>query len=312
MSLRMHCRMSPPVFPPHPKHLYLERVREVHTIDMGALDVKTRWAGAAHVEVYCGPDVLLIDPYCSRPGKMEILTQPLRPRIGKIRSFLNGIGGTVRAIAVGHTHFDHSLDAPEIARFTHAAVLGSSSLATLFELSGLPGVVTVCQPHDPVDIGQSMRVTMIPSRHGRILGKFFLMEGEIDRRRRLPLRAHRYRLGSMFAVHVRTGGISILHVGSAGFKAEELESVRCDILFLCVSGWKGTPGYPQMVIDLVRPSCVVPIHHDDFTVPIGGDGGCRILRSADLDGFMKRVRAGFPGVEIRVLPPQADITITGG
>src|SRR5690606_108406 len=42
------------------------------------------------------------------------------------------------AIVAGHTHFDHVLDVPAIARATGATVYGSRSCAALCRASGVP------------------------------------------------------------------------------------------------------------------------------------------------------------------------------
>lgn len=269
-----------------------------------------RWMGTAHVELRSGNDVLLLDPYCSRPDKREVFFRPLRPRMDRIRSYVEGIQGTVRAIAVGHTHFDHALDIPETARLTGAAVLGSASLDTLLTLSGLPGRVTVCSPHKPYALGNGMALTMIPSRHGLILSRLLLLEGEIDGGCALPLRFVRYRLGAMHAIMAEMGGTTFLHVGSAGFSEDALKNIRCDVLFLCVSGWKNTPGYPEQLLEMVQPSCVVPIHHDDFTLPLMEGRPARILKSADLGNFMMRLRTCRPGMEVRLLEPLGTTTFS--
>lgn len=287
------------------KGLY-SRPRFIYEKPMDKGFVHVRWMGAAHVELRAGQDVLLIDPYCSRLSKIHIFAKRLLPNIDRIRAYLQDIEGSVRAVAVGHTHFDHALDAPEIARLTRAEVLGCASLDNLFTLAGMPGRVRVCRPRTLQETECGIHIAMIPSRHGRILGRLLLLRGDIPADAHLPLRVTGYRLGSMSSVYVRAGGVSFLHVGSAGFLERELEGLQCDVLFLCAAGWKKSAGYPKRLLDLVRPSCVIPIHHDDFTLPLYPATAYRPIASSDIEGFIRTMRSLSPKTEIRFLLPGAE------
>ena len=80
------------------------------------MSVNMRWLGTAGIELSHGGNVILLDPYLSRLGKKDIFFRPLLPRKDIISWYINSIGGNVRVIVVGHTHFDHVLDIPDIAR----------------------------------------------------------------------------------------------------------------------------------------------------------------------------------------------------
>jgi len=267
------------------------------------MTVDIRWLGAAGIELNRSGSIILIDPYLSGPGKWEILFRPLNPRKEPVSGYFRTIKGSILAIAVGHTHFDHALDIPEMARNQDCSILGGASLDTLMEISGFPGKVTVCRPHGKISLSEDSAVTMIPSRHGLVMSRHLLLEGSIGRSMQQPLRTYQFRLGEMYVPKITMGGITFLHLGSAGYLERELEAHSCDVLFLCVPGWKNSPGYPDRIVDILRPSCVVPIHYDDFTVPLLPGRRCPLLRSADLDGFMKRLRAIRPNLEVRILDP---------
>ncbi len=267
------------------------------------MPVEARWMGTAHIELHFDGRIVLIDPYITRPSKRSIFIRPLDPDPGAVQSYLDGLEGDVRAVLAGHTHFDHALDIPEVARRTDAMLLGSNSLDTLLSMSGQPGRVTVCRPRERLVLGDRLTVTMIPSMHGLVLSRLLLMEGEIDGARRLPLRVNQYRLGSMFAVKVELGGVTFLHVGSAGFLEEELSGHACDVLFLCAPGWKKWPGYPERLLEIVGPACVVPFHYDDFSLPLVPGADFRTIRSADLEGLTARLKKSRAGMETRFLVP---------
>ncbi len=267
--------------------------------------VQIRWLGTAGIELNHDGRIILVDPYLSRLSKVDIFFRPLEPHGHAPGAYLKDIEGKIEAIVCGHTHFDHALDIPGLARHTEAPVVGCASLDALLSISGLKGRVTVCRPHEPVSLDSGVTVTMIPSLHGLILGRLLLFEGDIDRDLSPALRAHQYRLGTMRTVKVNLGGITFMHIGSAGFLEHELEDHRCDVLFLCAAGWKNTPGYPERIIDILRPSTVVPIHYDDFSLPLEPGKGFRVLRSADIHTFLKRLNRASSSLEIRWIEPYA-------
>ncbi|HPI92213.1 MAG TPA: MBL fold metallo-hydrolase [Deltaproteobacteria bacterium] len=267
------------------------------------MPVSLRWMGTAHIELSHDGRVVLVDPYLTRPPKSAIFFRRLRPDPDAARAYAEGLDGTVKAIIASHTHFDHVLDIPELARRTGSTVIGSPSLDALMGISGLPGRITIARPREAVHLVDGLTITMIPSIHGLIMGRTLLMEGDIDRTLTPPLRTHRYRLGAMYTVKVELGGMTFLHVGSAGFLEEELAGHTCDVLFLCAAGWKNTPGYPERVVDILRPSCVVPIHYDDFSLPLLPGKDFRVLKSADITRFIEKVKRTGSSLEVRQIEP---------
>lgn len=265
--------------------------------------VEIRWLGTAGLEVSFENRVLLIDPYLTRAGKAEIFFRRLRPSAERIRAYTRALSGSISAVVCGHTHFDHALDIPFIARETGCTLVGSPSLKTLIELGGSNPDLRVCHGGEQVELPGGMSVRMIPSLHGLVLFGKVPYPGEIDPFARPPLKASQYRLGGMFIPRVEVGGVRIVHLGSANFIESELEGQRCDILFMCVPGWKNVPGYPSRCIEMLRPEVVIPFHFDDFTAKIPANRRVRAMPGTDLEGFTAQVRASAPGIVVKVPDP---------
>ncbi len=266
------------------------------------MSVRIRWIGAAGVELVHGNRAVLIDPYLSRPGKRECFFGRPRARPEAIEGYLHelrALPAEVSAVVVGHTHLDHALDIPELCAHYEGALLGSASLDTLLSMHGRAGRVQVCRGGERVEIEPGVYVTMIPSRHGLVVFGRVPYPGEIDSTKTLPLRASDYRHGDVFAVLVELGGTRFLHLGSANFIPEQMEGVGCDVLFLCVPGWRKIDGYPERLVDLVRPSLVVPFHHDDFSAPLPADRRARSLPAQGMKAFLQRLSGGVAGLEVK-------------
>jgi L-ascorbate metabolism protein UlaG (beta-lactamase superfamily) len=265
--------------------------------------VEIRWLGTASLEIAHDGKVLLVDPYLTRAGKVDLFLRRLRPSEDRIREYAQGLPGRVSAVVCGHTHFDHALDIPFIAREMGCTLVGGASLKTLLEISKVDADIRVCRGGEELVLPGGMTARMIPSLHGLVMFGKVPYPGEIDPRGETPLKASQYRLGAMFTPRLEVGGVSIVHLGSANFIPSELEGQRCDILFMCVPGWKYVPGYPSRCIDLLRPEVVIPFHFDDFTTGLPKTRKVRPMPGTDLPGFVDQVRRHAPGVVVRVPDP---------
>ncbi len=263
--------------------------------------ITVRWTGAAGLDITEGGHSYLVDPFPSRPGKLETLFSPLRPRKGNIRSYLEGLPGKPAALILGHTHHDHALDAPEIARRFEGPVVGSASLDVLFEAHGLSERVTVCRGGESVGLPGGAKVTMVPGAHGKVVLGRVPLPGEIAPDARPPLKAREYRCGTVFSPLVELGGVRVLNVGSADLIDAELAKVEADVVFLCVPGWKNTDNYHARVLGALQPEVVVPFHFDDFTAPLRFDRTAPNLPLLDMDKFVDRIRVLSPRTRV-ILP----------
>jgi len=270
--------------------------------------VDVRWTGAAGLEFTHSGKTVLIDPYHSRPGKREVLFGRPRAKADLIAGYLKTLPGTLSAIVVGHTHLDHALDIPELSKYLHGPLVGSSSLETVMSIHGLPGRTIVCKGGEQVELPGGARVTMIPSRHGLVVLGRAPYPGEIDPALRPPLKAREYRHGTVFAPKLEIGGVVFMHMGSANFSESALEGHRCDVLFMCVPGWKKVAGYTTRLLQMLRPHVIVPFHFDDFTAPLRPDKNKARTPLQDMHGFRKRIARSAPDAEIRLPRPFERLT----
>src|SRR6185437_8069501 len=134
-----------PGAPCHPRRASMPPVRpediawKADTLDRGATaqkkgQVLVRWLGTAGFALEHAGHVVLIDPYLTRASLARCLLSPLVPDEAAIARHVP----RADAIVLGHTHFDHALDAPVIARRTGARVYGSRSAAALCRSRGVP------------------------------------------------------------------------------------------------------------------------------------------------------------------------------
>ncbi len=227
------------------------------------LDVE--WLGVAGYRLTFEGVTVLIDPYVSRaPLRSLLLRRPALPDPALIDRY---IPGPVAGVLVGHTHWDHAVDAPAIARRDGCRVYGSDSLARLMRLHGLDGVVV--DPLRPYEIGP-FTVTFIPSWHSKLVfGRKVPFDGPLTCEDLHGLSPGAYRCGAVWGIRIDVGGVSLYHQGSADLDDAALGDVRVDIFLAGVTGRHVTPHYWRRILPKLDPRVVVPSHYDDFFAPLG-------------------------------------------
>ena len=96
-----------------------------------------RGLGAAGMACRTAEQTVLIDPYLSRIGKPELLFGRPVPDEQRIERYLDALPAPLTAILVSHTHVDHALDVPALARRLDCVFVGSRSLDVLLRAHGL-------------------------------------------------------------------------------------------------------------------------------------------------------------------------------
>jgi L-ascorbate metabolism protein UlaG (beta-lactamase superfamily) len=272
----------------------------------GPGDVRVRWLGAAGFALEHAGHTVLFDPYVTRASLARCLTAPLEPDLRAIERVLP----RADAIVVGHTHFDHAMDVPAIARRTGGLVLGSRSAAVLCRAAGVPeDQIEVVEPaagSEPVEraVGP-FELRFVPSAHSRLLLGRVPLPGEIADCDHVPLRAGAYRCGAVFSVEVRVAGRTIVHLGSAEVAEGYPAAKNVDLLLLCVAGWTSSHDLPERVARRFAPGAVLLSHWDDFLLPLSRPA--RPLPAVRLPALVERLTRAQPSMAVGTLPLKGDV-----
>jgi len=260
-----------------------------------------RWLGVAGFAIGFQGTTLLIDPYVSRVTMADSLRRRTAlPRLDLVDRWLP----RADAVLLGHTHFDHAVDAPAVARRDGATVYGGASARHLLALHGLADRSMTVEAHRPYEIGP-FTVTFVPSRHSRLLlGQRVPSDGEITCEHVGALCPQAYRCGEVWGIHISVatpgGPFTIYHQGSADLVEDAIVHRGVD-LFLCgVAGRQFTDDYTRRVLRALAPERVVVTHHDDFFVPLGEPQGFAF--GVGVERFPDEVAAFSRDIEVLALP----------
>jgi L-ascorbate metabolism protein UlaG (beta-lactamase superfamily) len=233
--------------------------------------LEVEWLGVSGYRLTYEGQTLFIDPYLSRvPFRNLVLRRPTMPDPTALERFVSAPGKTV-GVLVGHTHFDHAVDAPAIARRFGCKAYGSRSLLNLMALHGLAERTVEVEPYRSYELGP-FEVSFTPSAHSKLLlGLAVPYDGELTCEHLDSLSPGAYRCGQVWGISIAVAGIRLYHQGSANLLDEAIRERDVDIFLAGIAGRGFTDGYWQRVLTKLNPGAVVPTHYDNFFRPLGQD-----------------------------------------
>ena len=288
---------------------YAGRFQTASSAEPGSLRVA--FAGTSTLHFSTDEASILIDGFFTRPSLVRVSTGKIAPDPEAIERGLEllGVDG-VDAIACVHSHFDHAMDAPFIARIKDADILGSESTANLARGGSVPAehivVVTPDEPHAYGDITMQF-VDSIHSPGDRI-------PGTIDEPFSAPAPYKAWKTGTCFSIFLEHRDRTVLVHASTNFVPGALAGRRADVVYLG-SAMLGKLGeeffddYWREVVLATGASRVIPVHWDNFFKPAKDSLSALPYLADDFDIMMALLdsRGARDGVEI-VLPPLWETT----
>jgi L-ascorbate metabolism protein UlaG (beta-lactamase superfamily) len=251
----------------------------------GAAHLSLRYLGTAGFVLEADGHAVALDPFVSRRGLVATFTRPLTVDRALVRRHIP----RAMDVLVGHAHFDHVLDGPEVCLQTGARLIGSRAACMVGRAAGLPERQLV-ETKGREDLASGpWTVRGLPSIHGKaVLGRVPL-PGDLTAPPRWPPRATALPHGLVLNWVIDTGGLRIAHIDSADFLPDELRAHPVDVLCLCAIGRAYRPRYTEEAITLLKPRWVVPCHWDTMVTPLEAEPD--LLPGVDLPGFFQEIRA---------------------
>jgi len=270
--------------------------------------------GAAGWEITDGERVILLDPYLSRlrvTGQFGTYTTPALP--GDTRRVFGPDDDLVSDTAVvdvhvsradfilhSHSHFNHTIDMPYIAKKTGATVMGTESTTNLARAGGVPESQLLSVRGGEDYAFGSFSVKVIPSLHSALNGKQFFDSRVVPRDFRGPRRLGTDVEGGTLAYLLRLGGYQILWFGSMNYIEREVAGLRPDVAMIAAARQRLEiyEYTPRLMRALGNPRVVFATHWDEQSFPFGASQDAR-LREAE--AFVQEVKAISPRTRV-ILP----------
>ena len=272
----------------------------------GEAGVTAVFLGVSTVLISDGQTHLMTDGFFSRPPLVQVLAGEIGPDGARIADGLRRAGvERLDAVIAVHSHYDHAMDSPEVAKRVGAVLVGSKSTANIAKGWGLPLSQTVVADTGVPLIFGDFVVTLVKSRH---LPHGFA-EGVIEAPLVPPARALDYLQGESYVVHIEHPSGSLAIVGSAGFVEGALTPFRSDVVLLGVGGLSSMSDdyrriYLEETVGRLQAKRVFPVHFDDFTRPLSEGLVCTPRVMDDFDATMEELGAAAQerGFSLAMLP----------
>lgn len=245
--------------------------------------LELQYLGAAGFVIRDARRTIVLDPFVTRVGVWPTLMRPLVPDTDLIRTLIPHADD----VLIGHAHYDHILDAPDLCRQTGARLIGSRAAIMVGRAAGLPEQQLLeTAGREDIACGD-WTVRGLPSRHGKVFGRIPI-PGDMHKPPPWPPRMRELKHGLVMNWLVDTGGLRVVHIDSADFIPDELAQARADIVCLCAVGRQARLNYVRDVVRLLQPRWVLPCHWDTMFTPIHDTPD--MIPGVDLPGFIREVR----------------------
>jgi L-ascorbate metabolism protein UlaG (beta-lactamase superfamily) len=266
--------------------------------------LELEWLGTAGYRLTYAGHSLLIDPYLSRIPLSAVLRR--RTVLADATShapLLARRTGSVEGILLGHTHFDHAIDVPALARTFNTKAYGSDSLMRLMALYEMRDRAVEVRPHHPYELGP-FTVTFVPSLHSKlVLGFKVPYDGALSCEHLDQLSAAEYKCGAVYGIRIEVAGTTLYHQGSANVIDDEVPTGGVDIFLAGLAGRSFTPGYWRRVLGRLQPAVIVASHFDDFFRPLTAPLG--FTTNVNLTAFPDEIAAISRTIAVAALAPPA-------
>jgi L-ascorbate metabolism protein UlaG (beta-lactamase superfamily) len=231
--------------------------------------LEVEWLGVSGYRISFEEQTLFVDPYLSRvPFGDLVRRRPTLPDPAALDRFVHA-PGEVAGVLVGHTHFDHAVDAPAIARRFGCKAYGSDSLVALMGLHGLAGQAVEVEPYRSYELGP-FEVGFTPSAHSKLLlGLAVPYDGDLTCEHLDSLTPGAYRCGQVWGISIEVAGTRFYHQGSANLIDDAVRESGVDVFLAGVAGRSFTESYWERILPRLDPKVVVPTHYDNFFRPLG-------------------------------------------
>lgn len=299
--------------------------------------VSIQYLGVGGFLIRYGRDAILTAPFFSNPSALPVLfALPVRAnprRIDAAWAQMKIDTSGIRAILVGHSHYDHLMDVPHIARnhLPGVPIYGNEAMRQLLAADTLPGRL----PLHPVEhlmgdylhLGQwvyphadsTVRFMPVATEHApHVLGRKLFRGRQKKDRPNPPENAWQWAEGNpmgfvvdflapdkrtiRFRVHLPEAA-STPHLGfPPPFTGPD--KARYDLVILCGSGVDRVDDYPEVLLDSLKPRHVVVGHWESFFSLIPGTrpDSSRPALGNNVEALMDTISRMLPGPERHVLP----------
>ena len=237
-------------------------------------DFKVTFLGVSSLLFEDKDHTILIDGFITRPSLKKLIFSKIEPNEELIKQSLKRLNiKKIDAIITLHSHHDHAMDAPLIAKLTGAKLFGSTSTLLLGEPFSLPKrQLKNIQDQMKIKIGE-FTIKVIKAAHTKMkwpLNSVVGLNEELKQSFKLPAHVSAYKEGGTYALHISHKNETFFINGSTAYKEGFTKGLKANTLFLGIAklgkhDQAFQEEYYDQTVKTLEAKRVIPIHWDDFT-----------------------------------------------
>ena len=255
-----------------------------HEITSGD-SIHVTYLGAGGYLMRRGADSLLLAPFFSNPGLLRVGLSKIKSKIKIIDEYLPAVED-VETILIGHSHYDHLMDVPYIAKYhaTKATIYGNKTMTHLLapyfdnrsRLVNLNPIAGERMQGQWVYIPNgNIRFMAIKSEHGPQFGGIRLLKRKElnEDLYQCPRKSSHWVQGQTFTFIIDFLGVDgtvefRIHYQDAasnppkGFPPVGIENI--DLAILCAAAFHEVKKYPEGILDKIKPKHIIVGHWENF------------------------------------------------
>jgi L-ascorbate metabolism protein UlaG (beta-lactamase superfamily) len=276
--------------------------------------IKVTFLGTTTLLFDDGESQLMLDGFFSRPSLIRLIRNIETDTKAVDAALKRAKVDRLKALFVAHSHYDHAFDVAYVIQKTKAKLYGSSSTLNVGRGGDLKeDQMVLFEAGKEFKIDQ-FSVTVLKSKHSTpIKGINDDLGQTIDKPLRQPASAKDYKEGGTFDFLIKHGDRAIL-VNSSNYIQDARNDVRADVVFLSTGSLGNQTKtfqdafYNQTIVK-VRPKLVIPIHWDNFFMPLSDRLEGLDDLNASFDYLIDRLKADK--IEFGILQGYQSVTLFG-
>ena len=240
-----------------------------------------------------GKDQILFDCHFTRPSLVKYIagSEMTDTKLADELLTLHKVN-RLKAIFVSHTHHDHVMDVPYVAKKTGATVYGASSAMNVCRGQDVSEAQLVeYHAEDSFTIGD-YKIKVIKSLHSKPTILNNDLGQTIDEPLKQPCKLRDYKEGGSYDFYVEHQGKKYLIRPSFNYIEHQLDGYTCDVLFLGVAGLGKADEatetkFFEETVAKTKPQLIIPLHWDNFfsRLDVPAKGMIRLVEKTEVVFF---------------------------
>lgn len=275
----------------------------------GFASVELRWLTVASVAISDGTSTLLFDPSFTRPTIGHWLNfKKLRSDPGLVSSVLKENDLTkVDAVFASHSHFDHVVDAPLVAKIGGAVFYADESQKRIVDAYKDPEIKTSpITPGAVIEVGK-FKIIILKRTHAGIFHMFDYLPGSVPSD--FDFNFYDYHVGDTwcYVIHHPEGTILIDQGADPYLDLIKPYAFTVDVLIQGVANRKNNESIVDGYLNVYKPKIFIPVHFDNFLGSFDPKTESSLV-GVRLDGLLEDIHGKYK--ETKVIKPRYGEMIT--